>query len=276
MGADDRAQSLSDRVARVSWFHTLALPGGVVTPGGFDTPDELARVPFPASLTGKRCLDVATADGFWAFEMERRGAAEVIAVDVPPERLDWPGFSRPSASGSDEGTAERGFDIAHEALGSAVSWREVSVYDLAPDTVGEFDFVFAGSLLGHVRDPVAALASIGSVVAGELLSVDAISAPLTMRHPKQPLARFEGRGWPLWWVPNLLAYRNLFDAARLETIATGRPFFVRRGGGYSGAYGLEDAAGSEPLITRARHAASSRVGNLHAWVRARRGRTHDH
>ena len=46
----------------------------------------------PQSLRGKRCLDVGTYDGFWAFEMERRGAAEVVAVDVLDHaRWDWPG-----------------------------------------------------------------------------------------------------------------------------------------------------------------------------------------
>src|SRR2546429_59313 len=67
-------QALAARVASVSWYHSLSLPGGLITPGFFDTLDELERVPFPLSLDGKRCLDVATADGFWAFEMERRGA----------------------------------------------------------------------------------------------------------------------------------------------------------------------------------------------------------
>src|ERR1700730_17651118 len=83
--------TLAERVASVRWYHSLALPDNVITPGSFDTPRELRRLPFPSSLAGKRCLDVGTSDGFWAFERERRGAAEVIATDVPPSRLDWPG-----------------------------------------------------------------------------------------------------------------------------------------------------------------------------------------
>jgi SAM-dependent methyltransferase len=143
------------------------------------------------------------------------------------------------------------------------------VYELSPEAVGQFDFVFAGSVLGHLRDPVAALAAIATVLRGELLSVDFISAPLTLSHPGQPLARFEGRVWPLWWVPNLTAYRRLFTAAGLRPVEQGRPFFVRRGLGYSGAYGREDAERQASPLTRLRHAASSRVGNMHAWVRAR-------
>ena len=35
----------------------------------------------------------------------------------------------------------RGFRIAHAALDSSVQRREVSVYDLAPETVGTFDAI---------------------------------------------------------------------------------------------------------------------------------------
>jgi hypothetical protein len=33
------------------------------------------RLPWPSSLAGMRCLDIGTMDDFWAFELERRGAA---------------------------------------------------------------------------------------------------------------------------------------------------------------------------------------------------------
>jgi tRNA (mo5U34)-methyltransferase len=260
--------SLADRVASVSWYHSLPLPGGSVTPGSFDNVDELSRLPFPASLEGRRCLDVATADGFWAFEMERRGAAEVLAIDVRPERLDWPGnagSSRPTTEGTE---TPRGFEIAHDALGSSVKWQELSAYELDPTEVGEFDFIFIGSVLGHLRDPVRALTAVRSVLCGELLSVDAISAPLTLRHPRQPLARFAAPGWPLWWVPNLQAYRELFGAAGLEIVASGRPFFVKRGPAYRAAYGPGSTTTGGPFHKRVRRAASGRLGNLHAWVRA--------
>jgi tRNA (mo5U34)-methyltransferase len=229
-------------------------------------------VPFPASLEGLRCLDVATANGFWAFEMERRGAAEVLAIDVSHERLDWPGNADANTQLTDpQASSERGFDIAHEVLESRVQWRELSAYELAADVIGEFDFIFVGSLLGHLRDPIAALTAIGSVLRGELLSVDFISAPLTLLHPRQPLARFEAPGWPLWWVPNLLAYRQLFAAADLKITASGRPFFVKRGPGYSGAYGIDTTLTHDPLTQRLKRRITDRLGNLHAWVRASAG-----
>jgi tRNA (mo5U34)-methyltransferase len=90
--------ALADRVAELSWYHTIDLPGGIVTPGQFDTRGAVAHVPLPASLEGARCLDVGTWDGFWAFEMERRGAASVTAIDLDDAaRWDWPPRVRAAA-----------------------------------------------------------------------------------------------------------------------------------------------------------------------------------
>src|SRR4029077_17039224 len=112
-----------------------------------------------------------------------------------------------------------------EAFGSRVQWRALSVYELDPMVVGTFDFVFVGSLLLHLRDPVAALMAIGRVLGdgGELLSVDALSPLLTLLHPGQPVARLEAPGWPMWWALNLQAYRRLFYAAGLDIADAGRP-----------------------------------------------------
>jgi tRNA (mo5U34)-methyltransferase len=255
-------------VSGVSWYQSVPLPGGIVTAGEYDTCAELARVPFRPSLEGMRCLDVGTADGFWAFEMERRGAAEVVAVDVGDTmRWDWPGNTprtRQVAFARDVTDLKDGFEIAHHALESKVKRLDSTVYELSPEVVGEFDFVFVGSMLLHVRDPVAAIAAVGSVLRGELLSVDAISPPLTLLHPWQPIARLEAHGHPMWWAMNLKTYRRLFDAAGLEIIESGSPFFVKRGLRSNG--GAPHKASS--LYQRVRTRAISRVGILHAWVRA--------
>jgi tRNA (mo5U34)-methyltransferase len=265
--------SLREEVAGAEWYHSMRLPGGIVTPGIFNTIDELPRVPLPASLAGKRCLDVGTADGFWAFEMERRGATDVVAIDVrDPAKLDWPGPPKSEARMRQVGGAElvkhRGFEIAHRAYGSSVQWRESPVYALTPDLVGEFDFVFVGSLLLHLRDPVGALAAIRTVLRGEMLSVDTVSPLLTLFHPRKPLARFEAPGWPLWWALNLAAYRRLFDAAGLEIVQSGRPFFVKPGP----SFGTSPRAGRSP--DGIMHRISAELGILHAWVRVRPG-AHD-
>ena len=69
------ADELRAEAERYPWYHTLELGDGVVTDGMFDHRPHMHHYPLPEDLTGKRCLDVATMDGYWAFEMERRGAA---------------------------------------------------------------------------------------------------------------------------------------------------------------------------------------------------------
>src|SRR5207302_5180024 len=75
----------------ISSANTLSLARRAWTPGWFGLRGVIAEVPLPTSLAGARVLDVGTFDGFWAFEMERRGAAEVVAIDVlDPAGWDWP------------------------------------------------------------------------------------------------------------------------------------------------------------------------------------------
>jgi len=188
----------------------------------------------PASLAGKRVLDVGTFDGFWAFEMEQRGAAEVLAIDLlDPLAWDWP------AGSSDEvvriiGERKRageGFELAAEARGSSVRRQELSIYDLSPEIVGSFDFVYLGSLLLHLRDPVAGLASVRSVCKGQLLLLDAVDPLLTLMHPKRPIADLDGRRRPWWWKPNRAGLLRMLEAAGFESLGAPRWVFMPAGAG---------------------------------------------
>src|SRR3954469_8882352 len=139
VGTSDR--DLASEVAALEWYHTLELAPGVITPGWHDTRPIVGEVPFPDSLQGKRCLDVGTFDGYWAFEMERRGAEEVVAIDVlDPQKWDWPvGSAESTVVEMGEHKAEgRGFEVAKRELGSEVQRRELSVYDLDPEELGTF------------------------------------------------------------------------------------------------------------------------------------------
>ena len=69
--------------AAAPWYHTFEFPGGVLTDGYFDLRSVVAKLPLPASLEGMRCLDAAACEGFWSFELARRGAAEVMSLDLP-------------------------------------------------------------------------------------------------------------------------------------------------------------------------------------------------
>ncbi len=216
------------------WYHTLDLGPGLLTPGWFDTRPLLERIPFPADLSGARCLDVATFDGFWAFTMEQRGAAEVVAIDLLDERTwDWPVRARPEAHetiGKRKGRGE-GFAMAREALGSSVERHDRSVYDLDPEVDGVFDFVYVGSLLLHLKDPVRALEAVRSVTRGRMLLVDAIDLPLSLLRPNSPMAGLDGVGRPWWWKPNRAGLVRMVEAAGFDVAEPPVPVRIAGGAG---------------------------------------------
>jgi tRNA (mo5U34)-methyltransferase len=201
---------LSEQIRSIAWYHTIELPGGVVTPGQFDHRALLPRYGLPASLAGKTALDVATFDGYWAFEMERRGAA-VTAIDLDTaSKLDFPSQARPLVDAVGElPTIGTGFAIASRALGSSVDRVVSSVYDLDPVTHGTFDFVHCGDLLLHLRDPLTALERIRSVTTGTFLLCDVVD-PGAPGGPLGPTVHYRG-GWTdvTWWVPSLDALAQM-------------------------------------------------------------------
>jgi tRNA (mo5U34)-methyltransferase len=226
---------LSREVEALDWYHTLELADGVVTPGWLDTRAVVDRVSLPQSLEGMRCLDVGTFNGFWAFEMERRGAREVVAIDVlEPERWDWPAGSAAEtvATVARRQAGGAGFEIARRALGSSVERRDLSVYDLDEGEVGRFDLVYLGSLLLHLRDPVRALERVRAVCDGTLVVVDGIDLPLTLRHPRLPVARLDGQGRPWWWYANAAGLARMVEVAGFDVVEGPRRVFIPRGKGW--------------------------------------------
>ncbi len=270
------AGDLRARVAATRWYHTIDLGGGIVTPGWFDTRATVSRVPLPASLAGLRCLDVGTWDGFWAFEMERRGAASVTAIDIDDqERWDWPPAMRLARAAHDSRryveafkAQSAGFALAREALGSRVERIDLSVHDLSPERLGEFDLVFLGSLLLHLRDPVGALDAVRSVCAGEAVIADAVDAIPSFTRPRTPTARLEGIERPWWWQPNRAALHQMVRSAGFEIVEATGVYLLPRGAAHPrpDVRGLlreaRTAQGREQLIVACK-------GLPHAAVRAR-------
>lgn len=220
------------------WYHTMEVAPGVETPGWFDLRPIVDRMPWP-DLRGKRCLEVGPYDGFLAFEMERRGAAEVVVTDIgSPSEWDWPLRSRRSgpeavAAMSGERTGE-GFRLAKELLGSSVSRVEISAYDIHPDNVGGFDFVLCGSLMLHLRDPIRALEAIRSVCRENFLSAETISVGLTVAYPRRPAARLRGGDRCQWWIPNRPGHGMMLEAAGFEIECSARPYAIPLGPGHPG------------------------------------------
>jgi len=140
----DHWQDLAKDFSKGGWYHSIELPDGQTIQGLLSVEQQRRRLgyfPFPDDLTGKRVLDIGTWDGWYAFEMERRGA-DVMAID----NVEQPAFH-----------------LARDRLGSKVDYRVMSVYDLSPDTVGRFDIVLFFGVLYHLKHPLLGIEKVCSV-----------------------------------------------------------------------------------------------------------------
>jgi tRNA (mo5U34)-methyltransferase len=225
--------TLAREVERYRWYHTLELAPGVVTDGMFDHRGHVDRYLLPNDLSGLRCLDVGTMDGFWAFELERRGAAEVVAADVAKvDDLDWPAKWRDRVEPSLDETKRARFDLAHRALGSRVQRVERSVYELDVD-LGEFDLVFCGDLLVHLKDPITALQRMHAVSRGSVIICNPVQRFRFL--PRRPLAQFDGIDEFQWWMLSEPALQRMMLAVGFAGVESGPRFELpARGGGWRG------------------------------------------
>ena len=221
---------LARRAGELAWYHTLELAPGVETAGIFDLRPYVSRYGLPERLDGKRALDVGTWDGFWAFELERRGA-EVVAIDLDDEsQLDVPPRRAPTFDGRRPG---EGFRLAREALASNVERVACSVYDARPEDLGTFDLVFAGSVIMHLRDQMLALQRIAALCDGSLITANEYDR-LTGLAPF-PAARYlaDREQSFVFWLPSRRAWRRLLWTAGFDRVEEHGRFTLRAQPGYA-------------------------------------------
>jgi tRNA (mo5U34)-methyltransferase len=208
--------TITPSVQGLGWYHTLELPDGQTTPGLFDLRPLIAKYGLPERLDGLRALDVGTWDGFWAFEMERRGA-EVVSLDLDWERdLDWPPRRRPATFPEEPRGA--GFRIAHEALGSKVERMNLSIYHATPEEIGTFDLVFCGSVLIHLRDQLLALERIANLCTGTFISAEEydklanlVPFPVSRYHADRDKA-------VVFWLPSIKTWKRMLSTAGFDRV----------------------------------------------------------
>jgi tRNA (mo5U34)-methyltransferase len=197
----DGLGQLRERVASLPWFHTMDLAPGVRTPGVYDPRRTLPRLRLPDRLDGKSVLDVGAWDGFYSFEMERRGA-RVLATDS----YCW--------DGGGWGT-KASFDLAREALASKVADTWIDPMDLSPEAVdGTFDVVLLLGVLYHVKEPLRLLERVRSVTDGLLVLETETGMLLTRRPAAEFFPGTELNADPTnWWAPNVPAVLGMLRAS---------------------------------------------------------------
>ncbi|MEW5745973.1 MAG: TIGR04290 family methyltransferase [Nitrospirota bacterium] len=212
------------RVAELGpWFHNLKLRGIETAPDHFlgDYPEVKWRHfahAVPADLQGKSVLDIGCNAGFYAIEMKRRGAGQVVGIDSDADYLAQARF-------------------AAAVHGMEIEFQQLSVYEVA--RLGRsFDIVLFMGVLYHLRHPLFALDLLHRHVVRDLLifqsmlrgsdEVAAIeddysfSERCIFEDPSFPRMHFIERkysGDPTnWWLPNRACVEAMLRSASFEII----------------------------------------------------------
>ena len=183
----------------------------MVTPG-HKQPAQLEReldaLALP-DLRGKSVLDIGGWDGFFAFAAEQRGAARVAVIDHYMWAMDSPGqqayWRRCMAEGvaprpyhetefwhPDELPGKRGFDVAHEALGSDVEAIVADFMTCDLDALGSWDVVLYLGVLYHMEEPLTAMRRV-SAVTTELAVVETEAIVVPGSRARATVALLSGR-----------------------------------------------------------------------------------
>ncbi len=212
------------------WYHCVDLLNGFVTDGDYDLRDQIGQFGFPEDMKGLTALDVGRASGYFAFEMEERGA-DVTACDIP-SFLDWDFVGGPkhrqelAAQVGDVETYSRqqitgAFEFARWQRKSKVKAKLINAYHLSPEAFDgqKFDVVFAGSITSHLRDPILAFEKLHSVTRGKCI----ISAPTfeiagTEQVPLMWLVGTSDSDRRSWWSVNEKALVEMLKCACFDRI----------------------------------------------------------
>ena len=189
----------------ITWYQKWEMFDAIFTPGINPLAEICDLMQLPADLSGRRILDIGSANGCMSLECERRGAAEVIGL-TPLDGLDW------------------GHRQLRDAVGATrTHFRLGSVYDLNPDVLGYFDTVLFCGVLYHLRYPMLAIDNIRRVASNEVFIETHISDEALSRSDQEiPLWRFYrhdelNRDPSNWFGPNIAAVQQAFESAGFST-----------------------------------------------------------
>jgi tRNA (mo5U34)-methyltransferase len=241
--------SLTARLAahEGQWWHSIDLGNGRITRGHKSHATlaaELGALRLP-SLAGKSVLDIGAWDGYFSFAAERLGASRVVALDYYVWSLDIPEQQRYLEECRGRGVAPRpyhevqavwkpdsrpgkkGFDLAHEALGSNVESVVADFAAVDTEQLGTFDVVLFLGVLYHLEDPLGALRRLARLTRQvAIIESEVVIAPPFDRHsvvefyPSDELA-----GDPTnWWTPTLPALIGMCRAAGFADVRSFVPF----------------------------------------------------
>lgn len=227
-GSPPTAETIRQQVAALGeWFQNLDLKGVATAPdhplGNYPAAKWQQISPaFPERLDGLTVLDIGCNAGFHALECKRRGARQVLGVDVEERYLAQARY-------------------AAAVLGLEVEWQHLSVYEL--DRLGRrFDYILFLGVFYHLRYPLYALDLAAKLTRERLVFQTMVRGDELIDLPQRDfsfwdLAPFAKPGFPAmyfvercfandptnWWIPNRAAVEGMLRSAGLRLLAHPEP-----------------------------------------------------
>jgi tRNA (mo5U34)-methyltransferase len=225
MSRNNASKRIEHRIRELGpWFQNMAIGGVETAPDHFlgDYPrakwQGFAHV-LPDDLEGRSVLEIGCNAGFYALEMKRRGAGDVVAIDHDERYLEQA-------------------RLAAEVAGAEIDFRQMSVYDL-PRLGRRFDLVLFMGVFYHLRHPLLALDMIHEHVADDLLLFQSLSRgsgaaePVAADYPIDEWSVFDRSDFPKlhfiehryagdptnWFVPNVAAMQAMLRSAGFRIVA---------------------------------------------------------
>jgi len=116
-------------------YHKIRFPDGSQLDGVFDMSKCIQYYNIPDNLSGKKVLEVGTADGYFATELYKRGASKVVAIDFNTSQFHH---------------------AINKLMNTNVEFMSKDLFEL-DENFGKFDLVFCSQVLQHVSDPFTAI-----------------------------------------------------------------------------------------------------------------------
>eukprot|EP00450_Noctiluca_scintillans_P008895 CAMPEP_0194485730 /NCGR_PEP_ID=MMETSP0253-20130528/6622_1 /TAXON_ID=2966 /ORGANISM="Noctiluca scintillans" /LENGTH=311 /DNA_ID=CAMNT_0039325733 /DNA_START=191 /DNA_END=1124 /DNA_ORIENTATION=+ len=223
----EKAQEFVDKVVPTFQEHVRwELTPGVMLPGNTNFTISLmnkALTFMTSSVMGMTAMDIGTVNGCGAFELERRGASAVFAVDIMP-----PDFF--------------GFKQLHSLLSSKVTFLRVRCYELpAIFEPNSFDFVQFSGVMYHLRHPMLSVDAIYTLLKpGGIAAIETATAGSQYTHKPDFDVSKEDSDWikfvdhfqfhvpdgskqddyTNWFFPSMVSLTRFFTSSGFEVLWT--------------------------------------------------------
>jgi SAM-dependent methyltransferase len=204
MTESEKKSLFHEILAYTSWRQRVPLgEPGVATSGYLSIPNEWEYNHIQSSLIGKSFLDVGSNDGYFCFEAEKRGATEILGVDLYHD----------GGNSNRAGWSIKGVSLLKNFLDAKAEFKSHSIYEL--DKLNrKFDVVLCASVIAWLDNPNEAIKQLSEICTDTLYLKDGF---LTKYNP-EPVLLYEKPRDLVTFRPNLSYMKAILQSHGFKTI----------------------------------------------------------